>query len=95
MPKITPFLWFDDQAEEAMNFYLSIFKDSKVLNISRYGDAGPGPKGGVMTASFELNGQVLAGYFICRTLRNPSGTGPLLGKTIRRRQGKSMCLAGR
>ncbi|CAD6872291.1 VOC family protein [Methylomonas fluvii] len=58
MPKITPFLWFDDQAEQAMNFYLSIFKDSKVLSINRYGDAGPGPKGGVMTASFELNGQV-------------------------------------
>ncbi|WP_446809345.1 VOC family protein [Methylomonas sp. 2BW1-5-20] len=58
MPKITPFLWFDDQAEEAMNFYLSIFKDSKVLSVNRYGDAGPGPKGSVMTASFELNGQV-------------------------------------
>ncbi len=57
MQKITPFLWFDDQAEEAMNFYTSIFKNSKVVNVSRYGDAGPGTKGKVMTASFELEGQ--------------------------------------
>jgi predicted 3-demethylubiquinone-9 3-methyltransferase (glyoxalase superfamily) len=56
MQKITPFLWFDNQAEEAMNFYVSIFKNSKVGNVSRYGDAGPGPKGGVMVASFELDG---------------------------------------
>jgi predicted 3-demethylubiquinone-9 3-methyltransferase (glyoxalase superfamily) len=57
MQKITPFLWFDGKAEEAMNFYVSIFKDSKVVNVSRYGDAGPGPKGSVMSATFELNGQ--------------------------------------
>jgi predicted 3-demethylubiquinone-9 3-methyltransferase (glyoxalase superfamily) len=57
MQKITPFLWFDEQAEEAMNFYVSIFKNSKVLNISRYGDEMPGPKGKVMTAAFVLNGQ--------------------------------------
>ncbi len=57
MQKITPFLWFDDQAEEAMNFYVSIFKNSKVGGVTRYGDAGPGPKGSVMTASFELEGQ--------------------------------------
>ena len=57
MKKITPFLWFDNQAEEAMNFYVSIFKNSKVLNVTRYGEAGPGPKGTVMTATFELNGQ--------------------------------------
>jgi predicted 3-demethylubiquinone-9 3-methyltransferase (glyoxalase superfamily) len=57
MRKISPFLWFDDQAEEAMNFYLSIFENSKVGKITRYGDAGPGPKGSVMTASFELEGQ--------------------------------------
>ncbi len=57
MQKITPFLWFDGKAEEAMNFYVSIFKNSKVLNVSRYGDAGPGPKGSVMTATFELEGQ--------------------------------------
>jgi predicted 3-demethylubiquinone-9 3-methyltransferase (glyoxalase superfamily) len=57
MKKITPFLWFDNQAEEAMNFYVSVFKNSKVLGVSRYGDAGPGVKGSVMTATFELNGQ--------------------------------------
>jgi len=57
MQKITPFLWFDNQAEEAMNFYVSIFKNSKVLAVSRYGDAGPGPKGTVMTANFQLDGQ--------------------------------------
>lgn len=57
MQKITPFLWFDHQAEEAMNFYLPIFKTSKVLTVTRYGDAGPGPKGSVMTASFLLDGQ--------------------------------------
>lgn len=57
MRKITPFLWFDHQAEEAANFYVSIFKNSKVGNITRYGDGGPGPKGSVMTVSFELDGQ--------------------------------------
>jgi predicted 3-demethylubiquinone-9 3-methyltransferase (glyoxalase superfamily) len=57
MQKITPFLWFDNQAEEAMNFYTSIFKNSKVRTVSRYGDAGPGPKGTVMVAKFELEGQ--------------------------------------
>jgi predicted 3-demethylubiquinone-9 3-methyltransferase (glyoxalase superfamily) len=57
MQKITPFLWFDGQAEEAMAFYTSVFKNSKVVSISRYGDAGPAPKGTVMTATFELEGQ--------------------------------------
>lgn len=57
MPKITPFLWFDGAAEDAMNLYVSTFKNSKVNGISRYGDAGPGPKGTVMTANFELDGQ--------------------------------------
>ena len=57
MQKITPFLWFDNNAEEAVQFYTSIFKDSKILGTSRYGDAGPGPKGTVMTMKFELNGQ--------------------------------------
>jgi predicted 3-demethylubiquinone-9 3-methyltransferase (glyoxalase superfamily) len=57
MQKITPFLWFDDKAEEAMNFYVSIFKDSKIVNVSRYGDAGPGLKGTVMSATFQLEGQ--------------------------------------
>ena len=55
--KITPFLWFENQAEEAANFYCSIFKDSKVGNIVRYGDAGPGPKGTVMIVTFQLAGQ--------------------------------------
>jgi predicted 3-demethylubiquinone-9 3-methyltransferase (glyoxalase superfamily) len=55
--KITPFLWFDGNAEEAMNFYVSTFKNSKVLNVMRYGDAGPGPKGTVMAATFQLEGQ--------------------------------------
>ena len=57
MQKITPFLWFDGKAEEAMNFYTSIFKNSKIGRITRYGDAGPGPKGTVMSATFQLDGQ--------------------------------------
>ena len=57
MQKIKTFLWFDNQAEEAVNFYTSIFKNSKVGKVSRYGDAGPGPKGAVLTASFVLDGQ--------------------------------------
>jgi predicted 3-demethylubiquinone-9 3-methyltransferase (glyoxalase superfamily) len=57
MQKITPFLWFDDKAEEAARFYTSIFKNSKIRSINRYGDAGPGPKGTVMTITFELEGQ--------------------------------------
>jgi len=57
MQNITPFLWFNDNAEEAMNFYISIFKDSAVLNVARYGEAGPGANGTVMTATFQLNGQ--------------------------------------
>jgi predicted 3-demethylubiquinone-9 3-methyltransferase (glyoxalase superfamily) len=54
--KITPFLWFDDNAEEAMNFYVSIFKNSEVLSVNRYGEAGPGQEGTVMTATFRLSG---------------------------------------
>jgi len=57
MQKITPFLWFDSKAEEAMNFYLSIFKNSKVGRVTRYGEGGPGPKGTVMSATFQLEGQ--------------------------------------
>ena len=55
--KITPFLWFDYQAEEAARFYTSIFRNSRVEAITRYGEAGPGPKGSVMTVAFELEGQ--------------------------------------
>ena len=57
MPKITPFLWFDGKAEEAAKFYISIFPKSKIRHVTRYGDAGPGPKGSVMTVEFQLNGQ--------------------------------------
>jgi predicted 3-demethylubiquinone-9 3-methyltransferase (glyoxalase superfamily) len=57
MQKITPFLWFNGNAEEAMNFYASVFEQAKIGNVSRFGDAGPFPKGTVMTASFELFGQ--------------------------------------
>ncbi|HVI80096.1 MAG TPA: VOC family protein [Candidatus Acidoferrum sp.] len=55
--KITPFLWFDNQAEEAVNFYVSLFKNSKINSVKRYGDAGPGPKGSVMIVTFQLEGQ--------------------------------------
>jgi predicted 3-demethylubiquinone-9 3-methyltransferase (glyoxalase superfamily) len=57
MKKITPFLWFDSQAEEAAKYYCSVFKNSRILHTSRYGDAGPGPKGTAMTVVFELDGQ--------------------------------------
>ena len=57
MQKITPHLWFDNQAEEAMNFYVSLFKNSKVLSVSRYEVGAPGPEGMVMTATFQLDGQ--------------------------------------
>ncbi len=57
MQKITPFLWFNDNAEEAVNFYLSVFNDAKIGTVTRYGDAGPGPKGSVMIATFTLFGQ--------------------------------------
>ena len=54
---ITPFLWFDTQAEEAAKLYVSLFPDSRITHVSRYGDAGPGPKGSVMVVSFELQGR--------------------------------------
>ena len=57
MQKITPFLWFDDQAEEAINFYLSVFKNSKIINESRQGGEGPGKPGKLFTATFQLEGQ--------------------------------------
>jgi len=57
MQRITPFLWFDTQAEEAARFYVSVFKNSKILSLSRYGEAGPGPAGSVMTVEFELDGE--------------------------------------
>ena len=57
MPKITPFLWFDGQAEEAARFYVSVFPNSRIVTTARYGDAGPGPAGSVMTVVFQLDGQ--------------------------------------
>ena len=57
MQKITPFLWFDNNLEEALDFYTSIFKNATVTNMSRYGSAGPGPEGTVMSATFQLEGQ--------------------------------------
>lgn len=59
--KITTFLWFDNNAEEAAKFYVSVFKNSKILNTTRYGDVGPGPKGTVMTVDFELDGERFTG----------------------------------
>jgi predicted 3-demethylubiquinone-9 3-methyltransferase (glyoxalase superfamily) len=61
MQKITPFLWFDGRAEEAMAFYTAIFKNAKCTDITRYGAAGPGPEGSVMTVTFELEGQSFVG----------------------------------
>jgi len=55
--KITPYLWFDANAEEAMNFYVSTFENSKIVSVTRYGDTGPGPAGTVMMGTFQLEGQ--------------------------------------
>ncbi|CAM4254502.1 putative 3-demethylubiquinone-9 3-methyltransferase (glyoxalase superfamily) [Paenibacillus endophyticus] len=57
MQKISPFLWFNDQAEEAIHFYLSVFKNGRIISVSRYGEAGPGPSGSMMSGTFELEGQ--------------------------------------
>ena len=54
MKKITPFLWFDGRAEEAANFYTAVFPDSKIVSMMRSGEAGPGPKGSVTSATFEI-----------------------------------------
>jgi len=61
MPAITPMLWFNNQAEEAAQFYTSVFKNSRIRTISRYSDAGPGPKGSAMVVDFELDGQRFTG----------------------------------
>ena len=61
MQKITPMLWFDDQAEDAAKLYTSLFDDAKILNVSHYGEAGPGEPGSVMTVEFELEGQSSSG----------------------------------
>ena len=57
MGKITPFLWYDTEAEEAATLYTSLFPDSRIVDVTRYGSAGPGPEGSVMIVSFELDGQ--------------------------------------
>ena len=57
MQKITPFLWFNNNAEEAMNFYSTVFQNSKIVSVRRYGDAGPGKKGEIMTGVIEIEGQ--------------------------------------
>src|SRR6267154_2212154 len=72
MQKITPFLWFDSQAEEAANFYTSIFKKSKIGTVSRYGEVGPGPKGTVILVTFQLDGEEFMAPIRCG-LRNESG----------------------
>jgi predicted 3-demethylubiquinone-9 3-methyltransferase (glyoxalase superfamily) len=61
MRAITPCLWFDTEAEEAANFYVSLFKNSKILGVTHYGEAGPGPAGTVLTVTFEINGQEFVG----------------------------------
>lgn len=62
MQKITPFLMFNNQTDEAVNFYVSIFKNSKIVSATRYGDGGPGPKGAIMSATFVLDGQEFMAY---------------------------------
>jgi predicted 3-demethylubiquinone-9 3-methyltransferase (glyoxalase superfamily) len=57
MPKLTPFLWFDSEAQEAAQLYTSVFPDSRIIGVSRYGEAGPGTPGSVMTVEFELDGK--------------------------------------
>ena len=61
MPRITPFLWFDGQAEEAANFYVSLFPNSRIVKVARYGEAGPGKQGSAITVAFELDGQEFIG----------------------------------
>ena len=61
LPQINPFLWFDTQAEEAANFYVSVFPNSRITSVSRYSEAGPGPAGSVMTIGFELDGKAFTG----------------------------------
>jgi predicted 3-demethylubiquinone-9 3-methyltransferase (glyoxalase superfamily) len=70
MASITPFLWFTGQAEEAVNFYVSVFKNSRIAEVSQYGEAGPGPVGSVMTIEFELDGQPFM------AINAPSGSTP-------------------
>ena len=111
MPKITPFLWFNDNAEEAANFYASIFKDSKIGRIARYGEEAAEktgrPKGSVMTIEFELEGQRFVGLnggpmfkfteaiSFVVNCETQEEVDLFLGKTFRRRGEKQMRLADR
>ena len=102
---ITPFLWFDNQAEEAARFYVSVFPDSKIVKTVRCGQAGPGPAGSVLTIEFELHGQkfvgaerrpsfqIHRGRLVRGELRNAGRSGRLLGQADRRRLGSAMRLA--
>src|SRR2546426_7239905 len=96
--KISPFLWFDHQAEDAVNFYVSIFKNSKIGSVTRYAEeaakASGRPKGSVMTVAFELNDlQIYRGDLLCRELRDAGRSRPLLGEALRRRPGSPMRVA--
>ena len=107
MQKITPFLWFNGNAEEAVNFYAAVFEHAKVGKISRYSDAGPFPKGTVMTAEVELFGQkfialnggpaiqIHASHLVFRQLRDTGRGRSLLVAAHGRRHGTALRLAGR
>jgi hypothetical protein len=94
MQKITPFMWFNNNAKEAMDFYVSVFKNSKVLSVIRYGEEGPGAKGTVMTARFLIEGlgicrpqrrpaiRVLASYIVCRELWDAGRSRYVLGEAL-------------
>ena len=76
MQKIVPFLWFNNKAEEAVNFYVSVFQNSKITHVSRYGEAGPLPKDTVMVVEFELEGQEFMALNGGETEAAPSGPYP-------------------
>ena len=97
MTRITPCLWFDTEGEEAATFYVSLFKNSRITDVSRYGEAGPRPAGTVMVVSFELDGQPFTalnggpeftfrrGHLLPDRLPVPGGGGLLLGRAHRGR----------
>jgi predicted 3-demethylubiquinone-9 3-methyltransferase (glyoxalase superfamily) len=104
MRRITPCLWFDGRAEEAMNFYAGIFANAKIGDIMRRGDAGPGQKGSILSVMFELDGQefiglnggpmfTFAGDFVLRAMRNAGGGRSVLGQVVGGRHASAMRLA--
>ena len=105
--KITPFLWFDTEAEEAANYYVSIFPNSKIVSITRYGEAGPRPKGTVLTVLFELDGQQFVALnggpefkfteavSLLRELHKSGRSRRVLAKTQRRRRRRAVRVAER